>query len=75
MFYFISNQFNDNALFGGIIQPCSILPNDEVCRKGKQGFPMKLFFRGNERFGSKTKNRGTLSVEKWSTKLWYQTSS
>ena len=47
-FYFMSNRFNDNALFGGIIQPCSILPNDEVCWKGKQGFPMKLFFRGNE---------------------------
>lgn len=26
-FYFMSNRFNDNALFGGIIQPWSILPN------------------------------------------------
>ena len=43
----MSNRFNDKALFGGIIQPCSFLPNDDVCGKGKHGF-----FRANERFSS-----------------------
>lgn len=69
-FYFMSNRFNDNALFGGIIQPCSILPNAMTFAEREEKASRWNFFFEEMKVCFQNKNRGASLVATWSTALY-----